>query len=490
MVSSGIRKRTGLLAGGLLGVLLIIPLTLSAQENDPKLDAWGAKRSFGMAVGETMLSNLVPWAFNEFIRDAPFSQVNPTSWVHNFEAGMGWDDNHFSTNQFAHPYQGSMYFNSARANGFNFWQSAPWAFAGSIKWECCGETHLMSVNDFVNTGMGGMALGEMIYRTSSLVLDNQATGSERAWNEFWGFVLSPLRGFNRLVTGRSRRVYDNPTDPLDHRPVFLANRLHAGVRGFAQNAGFTDPKYKAFLNLEYLYGSPFSIERNKPWEFFILNAQINFGDTKALGKLNIHANLFHKDLGERGRDRHRFMVLQHFDYVNNSAYELGGQSVGAGVLSTWELGEPGNWRLFTLGEGIFWPMVAVSSEFAYAAEIPGTRENLRSYDYGLGAGARVGTAIIKDQTRIVDLLYSVNYVNTLNGSVANGSDSWHIIHSALVRTLIPVKEEWALGFDYELFLRHSYFSTPEFEDQNQRSPQLRAFVSWKLGQSGSTGFGS
>jgi len=403
---------------------------------------------------------------------------------------MGWDDNHFSTNQFAHPYQGSMYFNSARANGFNFWQSAPWAFAGSLKWECCGETHLMSVNDFINTGMGGVALGEVLYRTSSLVLDNTATGSERGWKEFWGFVLDPLRGFNRLITGRTTKVSENPSNPLDHRPELLANRLYTGVRTYSQNSDFTEPETKGFLNLAFQYGGPLAIERNQPWDFFLLNAQINFDDKKALGKLTVHANLYHNDIGDPGRNHHRFMILQHFDYVNNLAYELGGQSIGAGVLSNWELGESGGWSLFTFGEGIVWPMVAVSSEFAFAAEIPGMRENLRSYDYGLGAGGRGGVAFIKGRNRIVDLVYGFNYVNTLNGSIENGSDAWHILQSALVRTIIPVREGWSMGVDYEIFLRKSFYTAPDFKDETQRSPQLRAFISWNLGESGPAGFGS
>ncbi len=473
----------------ILGLGMAFSLPLSGRAQEVEKDAWGAKRSFGLATAEVFMGNLVPWAFNEFIRNASFSQITPTSWWHNFQEGMGWDDNHFSTNQFAHPYQGSMYFNAARANGFNFWESAPWAFAGSLQWECCGETHLMSLNDFINTGMGGIALGEMIYRTSSMVLDNTATGSERGWREFAGFIIDPVRGFNRLVTGRAGGVSENPADPLDHRPEVFSNRLHTGVRGFSREAGFSDPEYKVFANLDLQFGAPFLIKRNKPFEFFLMSAQINFGDKKALGKLTVHANLYHKDLGEPGPNQHRFMVLQHFDYVNNLAFESGGQSIGLGILSNWELGEPGDWRLFTFGEGLLWPMAAVSSDFAFVAEIPGTRENLRSYDFGLGAGGRVGAAFIKNGERILDLVYGANYVNTLNGSVTNGSDAWHILHSALVRTQIPVAENWSVGADWELFLRNSFYSVDEFEDTVQRSPQIRTFVTWRLGNWGPTGFG-
>ena len=442
-----------------------------------------------MAAAEVVMSNLVPWAFNEFPRGSSISQMNPASWWYNLQQGMGYDDNFFSTNQFAHPYQGSLYFNAARSNGFNFWESAPFAFAGSLMWECCGETHLMSVNDFVNTGMGGIALGEMLYRTSSLVLDNTATKG-RGRKETWGFLLNPVRGFTRLISGRATKVSDNPANALDKAPEFLSNRLHMGVRGFAENSGFTDPLYKPFVNLDFQYGAPFAIERNRPFEFFLLSAQINFSDKKGLGKLTVHANLYHKDLGGSDRNQHRFMILQHFDYVNNLAYESGGQSVGASLLSRWELGEPGKWSLFTVAEATAAPMMAVNSDFAFLAEVPGVRENYRDYDFGVGAGGRVGVALILGRTRIVDLIYGATYLNTLNGSVTNGSDAWHVLQSGVVRTIIPVADSWSLGADYEIFLRNSYYTGEGLDDHiRQRSPQVRAFLSWKLGDSGASGVG-
>ncbi len=507
MDSSGIRNRSAGRFWALSGLFLalLIPHAAQPQEaaqsgeaarsgeagqaQEAETDAWGAKRSFGLATGELIISNVFAWAFNEFPRGAAFSQVNPSSWWHNFSEGMGWDDNHFSTNQFAHPYQGSTYFSAARANGYSFWESAPWAFAGSLMWECCGETHLMSANDFVNTGMGGVALGEMLYRTSSLVLDNTATGSGRTWREIGGLLLNPVRGVNRAITGRWGRVYDNPSNSLDKKPAVFSNRIHAGVRAFAENAGFTDTEYKAFANLDLQYGGPFLIERNKPYEFFLLSAQLNFGDVKVLGKLNIHANLYYRDIGDSEEHRHRLMILQHFDYWNNLAFEFGGQSIGVGVLSHWELGEPGNWSLFTIGEGTFSPMAAVSSDFAFVAEIPGTRENLRSYDFGVAGGAGVGMSLIKNGARIVDAAYNFNYLNTLNGSVTNGSDAGHIIHSFLARVEIPLSDQWAVGADYELFLRNSFYSAEDFEDTVQKSPQLRGFITWRVGSWGPTGFG-
>ena len=78
-----------------------------------------------------MLAQIIPWSVNYFIRDAEFAHVSFKSIGRNLELSRWrWDDNNFVTNQFAHPYQGSMYFSAFRSNGYNFWQSAPAAVAG------------------------------------------------------------------------------------------------------------------------------------------------------------------------------------------------------------------------------------------------------------------------------------------------------------------------------------------------------------------------
>jgi len=118
--------------------------------------------------------------FNEYVRKANFNQISPRSFYENFKTGLTYDDNEFRTNQLIHPFNGSTYFNSARANGLGFWGSSIMANAGAFVWECCGETHPMSWNDMISTGIGGVARGEWAYRLSSPILDNTAY-SGRIW---------------------------------------------------------------------------------------------------------------------------------------------------------------------------------------------------------------------------------------------------------------------------------------------------------------------
>ena len=132
------------------------------------------------ALGELVIVQLIPFAVNNVIRDKEWARVSLQSWEENLENPWQWDNDHFIANQFGHPYHGNLYFNSARTNGYSFWASVPWAYGGSAMWELFAEQFAPSANDLLNTGTGGITLGESLYRLSSLVLDNRATGSERA----------------------------------------------------------------------------------------------------------------------------------------------------------------------------------------------------------------------------------------------------------------------------------------------------------------------
>ena len=90
------------------------------------------------AVGELFLVQLIPWTFNAVVRDKEWAHVNLQSWEENLENPWEWDNDHFFTNQFGHPYHGSLYFNTGRSNGYSFWGSVPWSYVGSATWELFG----------------------------------------------------------------------------------------------------------------------------------------------------------------------------------------------------------------------------------------------------------------------------------------------------------------------------------------------------------------
>ena len=83
--------------------------------------------------------NVGVWAFDRYVMNEDFAKISIGSIRRNIKHGFVWDNDQFSTNLFAHPYHGNLYFNAARSNGLTFWESAPYAFAGSLMWEIAAE---------------------------------------------------------------------------------------------------------------------------------------------------------------------------------------------------------------------------------------------------------------------------------------------------------------------------------------------------------------
>lgn len=78
--------------------------------------------------------NMAQWAFDRYVLRGFYSYISWETIKQNFRHGFDWDNDHLSTNMFAHPYNGSLYFNAGRSNGYNYWQSELFAIGGSAMW--------------------------------------------------------------------------------------------------------------------------------------------------------------------------------------------------------------------------------------------------------------------------------------------------------------------------------------------------------------------
>jgi hypothetical protein len=445
------------------------PEVAAAQQEPATFDGWGARRSHGIAVAEVALINGFVWGYNEFIRQGNFTTQSPRSWVDNFKHGFEWDDNHFNNNQFAHPFHGNLYYNAARSSGLNFWESAPYAIGGSLMWECCGEIHRMAINDWIMTGLGGTAIGEVLYKLSSTVLDTEARGWGRFWREAGAFVLNPLRGFNRITSGRAWEVRPNPPERSATR---VANRLMVGSRTVGEGRLRNNAQTGVFFETAFRFGDPMDAEKTGPFDWFTLGAQLNFGEEGkgALGRLNIRGNLYSKDTRRDESVTRRFAVMQNFTYWNNRAFEFGSMSFSSALMSRRNLSENSVLTLHGELQGIL--LGAVNSEYAFLAEVP-NQEREREYDYGPGAGARLEGTINVRGTQVLYLGYQINWIHTLNGG-----DGDHLVHLAAIRAGVPIKGTFGLGADGIVFLRNSLYT--QFTDVSQRVPQLRLYAQFDV----------
>jgi hypothetical protein len=454
---------------------------------DTDRDAWGVRRSYGWAAGETMAINVGAGLIIEYVRDANFTQVSPRSWWENLEEGFTYDDNQFKTNQWAHPFNGAAYYNSGRANGLGFWPSAGFAAVGAFQWECCGETHPMSFNDLISTGIGGIALGEAQYRLSSEILDNRDTGKSHVFREIGAFLVDPIRGFNRLVSGHAKGVADNPSDPMDWRPEGAPTFVATGVRVIGEGSSISENTQSyATILLNHSYGNVFENTRRKPFDYMDFVAEMNFGEKVGLGNVQIRGDLASWALGSAQAPNHVLQLVQHFDYMNNNAYEFGGQSVGAALSSRFRLSD--KVRLSTRLDGNAIILGAVNADYSWLADVA-DQERVREYDYGPGLGAMATATLSLNGRPLLSALYRFAWISVSNGSVYDrgtvGSDADHYIQGGGLRLVVPIKGSVGLGADAYLFNRNSHYlavdaadGSERRNDVSQRNPQVRVYLAF------------
>jgi hypothetical protein len=99
--------------------------------------------------------------FSNYVLHNEFAKISFKSVAHNFDVGFVWDPDFFLTNFFAHPFNGSIYYNAARANGYNYYVSSVFAFGGSLTWELFMETEPPATMGIISTTISGIFLGEV-----------------------------------------------------------------------------------------------------------------------------------------------------------------------------------------------------------------------------------------------------------------------------------------------------------------------------------------
>ncbi|MFN2302820.1 MAG: DUF3943 domain-containing protein, partial [Anaerolineales bacterium] len=233
-------------------------------------------RNVGVAIAETVGLNILVWAFAQYLMDqesGAHSYINLDTMRDNLTYWFEWDPNHFTTNFFAHPYHGGLYFNASRNNGLDFWASSFCALGGSFMWEVFMERHRPSINDLAMTTTGGMFLGEMLFRFSNLVWDDSATGFERVWREIVGTIINPIGGLNRIIRGditTTRSTHNQIRSPIDFT-LFWSGAVTSGSSDVVEEEDIEDQKVSNSWELLLVYGEAFRKEEpRKPFDWFVL----------------------------------------------------------------------------------------------------------------------------------------------------------------------------------------------------------------------------
>ncbi len=273
------------------------------------------KKAFWRASAETVGFNIGLWAFDRYVQKGHYAYINFNTIKENFKHGFEWDNDHLSTNMFAHPYNGSLFYNAGRSNGYNFWQSELFAIGGSAMWEMFMECEYPSTNDIIATPVGGAAIGEVLYRTSDLVLDDRATGGKRFGRELAAFIISPMRGFTRIVTGRAWEKRATTGRRFGVPPISIDLSLGSRILLFHNDDNLT--KAGAAMRLDIEYGDPFTSSMT-PYDNFRFLIELNAMKTQPLlSRFEIMGRLMSAELVDKSKCSLSVGMYQHFDYFDS-----------------------------------------------------------------------------------------------------------------------------------------------------------------------------
>ncbi|MFC6998831.1 DUF3943 domain-containing protein [Rufibacter roseus] len=379
--------------------------------------------------------NAVFMGFNKFVTKQEYANVSLSSWKHNLTSTPEWDTDGFRVNFIGHPYQGTLYYNAARSQGYNYWQSLPFAVGGSLTWEYFGETTLPSYNDMIYTPLNGAALGEILYRISSNILDDRTTGAERTVREIAAGLVNPMRGLNRLLQGKTRQVTNKEVYEKEPINITIGAGLHRinnekdDVFGPGGNNGL--------LTFQLDYGNPFEFRKRKPFDTFRFRGEFSMGQDTVGGVINNitgYGVLAGKNL-QVGKMTLLAGAFQYYDYWDTRNFELGSLSFGAGVLSRLPLTNQLN--LYTNLHAGWIPLAGNGTRFGPEGE------GLRDYVYTTGWQGKIETTLSLSRYATLAFVYHHFWLDTFEG--IEGSNSVGIVRpKATVRLFKNV----SLGYEH------------------------------------------
>ncbi|MBZ0199721.1 MAG: DUF3943 domain-containing protein [Ignavibacteriaceae bacterium] len=428
-----------------------LPSGLSKQSNFVKNDSLSEsiliEKNYLLPAVEVVGLNMGVWAFHRYLSGESWSNISMETIKNNFETGFVWDVDGYLMNQFWHPYHGSNYFNIARSNGLTFWESAPYAFGGSLMWEYFMETEPPSYNDIVNTPVSGIILGEISFRVSNLIIDESTIGFERFLREFSSTLISPMQGLNRMIRGDMWK-----TGTAGKRSKFDVI-VASGVHNVFISSKMNESKSYVTLRADLDYGNQFAVTEHKdPFDYFTLRTEVNIAPGDNIVGIFASGVLWDSKLELFENSKNIIGIYKEIDIHINTVYKLSATSVTGQIINTIPLSSSVSMQNYAGLSAIL--MGGTNS--AYATEAG------KDYNLGPGASGKLGVKFAFKNFGDVYANYKRYWIHTLSG--ADGEEFVGLMNVGLNYQL---SEKNFLGLDFILYERYGdYKHFPNTQDTN------------------------
>lgn len=407
--------------------------------------------------------NVVMRDWNQFVGGNGWAQTKLKDVWKVWEREEEFDTDWHWTNFIGHTYQGSLYYLSARNANLNVFSSLFMSIAGSAMWEYFCELNDPSINDLVYTGIGGLFMGEMLYR---LALEASTV------SPILGFLINPLRLVSDPLLGRA------PIGPVGnlHELSFKAG-VSSAVTGtwFSRDFDFSRELFPGAFGLEFyaVYADPYGHDSNVPFSQFewemgaAVGAGSGFGvddiEKKLMYDVHIFSNgmLFSRSPQWGENTDTSVGIVFDYDYLRHSFVELSSMAVGFGLKQRVN-GQDHKleWQLHL--DGIF----LGTSDFYYFRRnlLPVLQEGtVRDYGYTVGAQTVAKLRWLAGERSILGMdfhgyaMYKFPYQKQ-----ANDDTGWELIGIIDASYEFALTRQVLLGISDELYLKQTlYDSKPD-----------------------------
>lgn len=294
-----------------------------------------------------------------FKKDESFSHVTMRDIRRNItHRHWFWDMDGIEVNGFRHPIHGSLFYLMARANGMSGGESSLYTLGGSWMWEIFCEAEDPSINDMVYTTVGGITIGETLWRSGKCLYD--------------------------LITkGRKKEM-----------STHFSTSLTIGYQNFVSH---NDPSVKTvFVSWDATYGDLFNDERRGLFDYFNANTTFVFGSGQRIfNKARIDHQLWSRSLINKPTKKVMAGLYNHYDYLCVTPYDdLPREESDRHPYTYSEVGAIGPGLSYRIGQHTYWEqqlyvngiMLGATTEYKYHSWS-------RGYSFGSGYGARLYTKL-------------------------------------------------------------------------------------------------
>jgi Domain of unknown function (DUF3943) len=420
------------------------------------------------AIIENLATNIFINRVDADLRDLHWAKVTPATWVKNIETGVKPDYDRFSTNWVGHPYHGSIFYNAARANGYNFWESYPFTIGGTLMWEYFGETYAPSEIDIATMSLGGVYLGELTHRLSE-ALWYKISSKNKALRYTATSLVNPMSRINSFFVKNNVPSYDNNEVPLI-KGEFSLNTTYP-VRYLRNNVLGS----RGSMNLALIYGDLFkpNAQRYKPFDFFIFNSWLDFNinstDKGLYFNVLSYTPLFVKPLN----DNYVLNISQHYDYLTNSAFKIGSLAFTGDYSSQhyWK-----KWRLNTSLKGgliVFGSAQSQIIEYIYNSDDP---EFERDYIYG--SGYTTEAEVLLQNKAFGKFFGTMNRWVIYPARDAKGIEDLILVN---IQYHYPINTHMNIGLQVNYYKRFAnYNDYTEFQKIHNSYHEFKSLLSWSF----------